>query len=194
MATPVLPPEAVILIDLIGQGRPPGTALKPFYDWLLAVQRALASGGGIGGVTDGTSALPGQVGQIIESNLITTNSVVLTSGVTANVTSIALTPGDWRVFFAGKFNPASGTSIFSALMSLSTASATLQGTPESRQAYLPTPDGGMVGAGGQGIASCNVGPTRISVTANTTLFATAFASFSGGTNRAYGHLWAERRR
>jgi hypothetical protein len=55
-------------------------------------------GGGylpLAGVTNGTDAPPGQIGEVISSNV--TTGVTLTNAAGAAVTSISLTPGDWDI-------------------------------------------------------------------------------------------------
>lgn len=194
MARPVLPPEAVVLIDLLGKlGRPPGTAEKPFYDWMANIHRAVASGGGIAGVTDGSDPAPGQVGEIIESNRLPSSPVFCSSGGINDITTITLTPGDWRVTFSGKLQLTPGTNCGGAIMSISAASGTLGSSSEARYSYLTVPDAGLIGAGAFGIASLFVGPFRMSLGASTIIYSNVLPIFTGSV-RAYGNLQAERRR
>lgn len=56
---------------------------------------ALNPAGGVVGVTDGSSAAPGFVGEIIQA--VNTAGVALTNNTASNVATITLTPGDWDI-------------------------------------------------------------------------------------------------
>jgi hypothetical protein len=49
------------------------------------------------GTTAGTSAGVGKIGEIFQAGVPGGGAIPLTSGVSTNVTSIALGPGDWEV-------------------------------------------------------------------------------------------------
>lgn len=53
--------------------------------------------GGIAGITDGSVAAAGNVGQIISSTILSTSGVTLSTSATTVITSIAITPGEWFV-------------------------------------------------------------------------------------------------
>ena len=137
------------------------------------------------GVTDGSNAPSGQIGEVISSNVTTGVSV---SGV-INLTSIALTAGDWDV--QGEvwitFGNSGGTSpqaamgltsaVFPAAPSLTAARNTLQGVSfaASAQAILP------------------LKPFRLSVSSTTTVYLMAAAT-STPNGTATGNIWARRAR
>lgn len=78
------------------------------------------------GVTDGSSAAAGKVGQMIEANA---SAVALTSGAVINITSISLPAGEWDVY--GEIQLVSSASGVMTAMSggVSTTSATDAGFP-----------------------------------------------------------------
>lgn len=78
------------------------------------------------GVTNGSTATPGYVGELISSYVPDGSAITLTSTVAANVTSVTLTPGDWDCT-AGVRGTQTGASVVSA--SLNTASATIGSPP-----------------------------------------------------------------
>jgi hypothetical protein len=139
------------------------------------------------GITDGVAASTGFVGEIISSTIAVGSAVTLTSGTTSDVTSISLTAGEWYVNGQVDYRAASSTSITILTQGVSSTSATLGGQDTfSRNvsaAFVPT-------------ASNDVGlPVRgqaISLTATTTIYLVANATFSANTLSAYGTLQARR--
>lgn len=142
------------------------------------------------GVTDASSAAAGSVGEVISSVVLVGSAVSLTSGVSANVTSISLTAGDWDVWGEVWLNPAGTTVTSFALIGISTTSATIATVPATNtstaQVFVPA------------VASDNpvmpISPARINVSGTTTTYLVAQASFSVSTNGAYGKIIARRRR
>lgn len=142
------------------------------------------------GVTDASSAAAGSVGEVISSVILVGSAVSLTSTVTANVTSISLTAGDWDVTGEVWLNPAGTTVTAYALAGITTTSATMPTVPATNtstsQVFVPA------------TASDNpvipVSPARINVSGTTTVYLVGSASFSVSTNGAYGKIIARRRR
>src|SRR5215472_14495892 len=58
------------------------------------------------GVQDGSDAAPGQIGEYIFDNRTTASFLSIGSGVSTDLASIAMTPGDWdvqgAVYFQGR--------------------------------------------------------------------------------------------
>jgi len=138
--------------------------------------------GGIAGITNGSAAAVGAVG---ESMTAAGSAISLTTSVVANCTSVTLTAGDWDVWGYVFFVPASGAAITNMQASTSTTSATLAAVPDQAQlAYT-----GMTNFG-QSLQA----PMRIfNVTTSTQVFTVATASFSAGTVTMSCRMFARRR-
>ena len=139
------------------------------------------------GVTDGSNASAGAVGEFVESEVTPGSPVSLTTGVAANVTSVSLTAGDWDVYGSVGFLP-SGLAMFNPTAGwIHTVSATSPGQPNKGAAFyhtVPFTTGGL---------QCNPGlRIRIKITSTTTIYLGAQSSFTGGTLSAFGHLAARR--
>lgn len=159
-----------------------GKATKNWYNfWKGLIQ------GNTSGVTPG----PGLVGEYLDSN-VPYAGVALTTGVLTNVTSKALTAGDWQISALGGIVPAATTTTTGAIMWISTVSATFQNTPVSRFQYFLIPSTGVLGGGMFNGFTTTVGPTRLTVATATTIFLCVQTIFSGGTMSAFGHLQATR--
>jgi hypothetical protein len=133
------------------------------------------------GVTDGSDASPGQVGEIQWS--IATSSVPLTSGIVTNIISLVLPAGDWNV--QGEVWLAGGTGVTLAECAISDTSATLPsgvGMASSMAAF----EGPMRVQG--------LSPFRSSSAISRTYFLVAAMTFTGGTATATGKVWARRMR
>lgn len=139
---------------------------------------------GPSGTITNDDAPPGVRGEIISSAVPSGSAVSLTTATPADVTSISLTPGDWDV--EGNINFAgSGVTLTSSIGGLSSTSAT-----------LPS-DGSEVYSGLQlNTTTATNGVTlprkRISLSATTTIYLEGQATFSAGTEAAFGSLTARR--
>lgn len=148
----------------------------------------LTVSGGIVGDTTGGSAAAGIVGEYVSATVSVGSAVSLSNNVTANVTSMSLSAGDWDVGGLVSFSPGAGTAMTGVFAAISTISAT----------FLPTPGGGIaqVNPGGTvgWVNTLVTGQVRIDVSTTTTVYLVAEASFSGGTLAAYGFISARRAR
>ena len=141
----------------------------------------------IQGVTDGVAAGSGIVGQVVQSTLAVASAVSLTTATAATVTSISLPAGEWYVNGQVDYRAAATTSITILTQGISTTAATLGAQDTfSRNvstAFVPT-------------ASNDVGlPIRgqaLSLTATTTVYLVANATFTLNTLTAYGTIQARR--
>lgn len=142
----------------------------------------------ITGITGGTNATAGSVGEYIISYLVVGSAVGLTTGSPTNVTSIVLTAGDWDVTGNVFFNPATTTSITRYGGSIETVSGAFSSVPTqtsviSSAAFVPG-TGAVIGV-----------PTPIfrqNVTGSTTIYLTAVAVFTVSTLSAFGFISARR--
>lgn len=136
------------------------------------------------GTTINDNAGAGCVGEYVTSTIPSGSAVVLTSGAAANVTSITLTAGDWDVTGQCDF-ALTGASTTLMASGSSPTSATFDVQDSFTQYPIPTTT--LTGEYDQ------VMPTRrVSISATTTLYLVAKATFSAGTASASGTIRARR--
>jgi hypothetical protein len=149
-----------------------------------SVNNQLNNPSNIIGVTNGSFAAIGSVGELIFSVIST--SVSITTGVVSNLTSISLRPGDWDIW--GNINyPANGTTnLGNTAAWISTTSA----TPPNNAFYAAMPS--------VGVSSSAVGFTvpgqPLNVTAPTTVYLSQVAVFTLSTQTIVGTIYARCRR
>jgi hypothetical protein len=149
---------------------------------------AMTWGSAVLGTLTNDSAAAGYVGESTESTVLVGSAVSLTSTTAANVTSIALSAGDWDVCGTVLFNNNAATTTTVQAAAVSNTSAT-----------LPTaPAGGWAETGGSTLTgpsnSLTVGCHRVSIANATTYYLVVRATFATNTKAAYGHIVARRRR
>jgi hypothetical protein len=138
------------------------------------------------GVTDGSNAVAGQIGEFLSASNTTGSPV--TSTVRSNVVSIALPAGDWDVWGAVYFALSAGSS------------TNMQGWISPISNSLPPGYGGvpgtaiLVGSGFTNGCQLNTGTARYSLTATTTIYLGVYNNFTGGTCTATGTIMARRAR
>jgi hypothetical protein len=135
------------------------------------------------GVTDGSNAAAGQVGEVIANSV--TGSSVPTNATVINLVTITLSPGDWDVFAMCFLNSASAVASNYA-WGISTTSATLPAQGAYSGISMSTSNMGGVGL--------PVPPQRYNVTAATTLYLVCLAVASSGTVTGNGSMYARRMR
>ncbi len=145
------------------------------------------------GTTTNNNATAGSVGEYVSSTVLVGSAVSLTTGTTANITSISLTAGDWDVEGLACFNPGGSTPAVYWAAAISTTSATLPTAPAGGfvQLYtsVATSIGGSPNAAFQQI---NTGTARVSIASTTTVYLVTQSTFSVGPNSAFGLLRARR--
>jgi hypothetical protein len=114
--------------------------------------------------------------------------VALTTGVTANVTSISLTAGDSDVFGTLAFVAGATTNITSLTGAASTTSAALPSGIQGRTNIAVFPNAGNTVAGNPSGFFQN----RFSLNATTTVYLVASATFAVSTLSAFGFIAARR--
>jgi hypothetical protein len=135
----------------------------------------------IQGVTNGSTAVAGQVGQTLTNSA---SGVSLTSGVSANCTSVSLTAGDWDVRGNAYFSPAGTTTQAQIAAGINTTSATLPAIPNYSVLTLSIPAGDVESL---------VTPTQIvNVSSTTTAYVVVNATFSTSTETASCFITARR--
>jgi len=152
----------------------------------------VASAIGIKGTVLADNAQGGSIGEVITSTVATGSSITLVSVTSANVTSVALSAGDWDVDGRVCFTLGSTTTMGYLSGGINTVSAT-----------LPLNNAGVVthvGAGTNATTDVTVDPSlsisrvRISIAAPTTIYLVARAKFATSTCKAYGTIYARRAR
>lgn len=135
------------------------------------------------GVTDASNAAAGVVGEYLSSD--TGTSTALTTAVTANIASLSLTAGDWEVSGYIRFLPDAGITMSGFTAGPTTTSA---GTPSPiNRMYIP-----LSYPAGQG-PLMPLGRNRFNVSATTTVYITANATFGGsGVLNAQAGITARR--
>jgi hypothetical protein len=143
---------------------------------------------GITGTTTNNNASTGYVGEYISSTVGNTTAS-LTTGVTANLTSLSLTAGDWDVSGSVQFDVGATTNITYWYSSISTTSATLGGNANSNNSTSPTAAGTVFGATAFTLQSPTV---RISIASTTTVYLVTNVGFTISTVNAGGTIRARR--
>jgi hypothetical protein len=154
-----------------------------------ALSRSGDGGIPVQGTNTNDSAAAGFVGEVISSTVLTGSGILLTTATPANVTSISLTAGDWDVYHLAYFNPAGATNMTLWFASIALVSATLDVTP-GRYILTRYPGGSVIGGdfGGYMVGD------QLSISATTTVYMVVRADFTVSTCRAFGKIYARRRR
>lgn len=135
--------------------------------------------GGITGLTTGTAAAAGIVGQVLEA---VGTSTSLTTATNANTVTLSLTAGEWEVSDSLQITNSANVSALS--FGTSTTSATFPTNWYERYSITTTISTG---------SSIRQGATRrVRVTTTTTLYLVASATFASGTCTALGYIRAQR--
>ena len=139
------------------------------------------------GVTDGSNAAAGTIGEYVEGIRALASSINVVSATPINITSISLTAGDWDVEGNVQQNNVGGPTTTAMHAWVSSVSAALP-------AGLGT-EGGYVqwrGSTTGNIGTCT-GNRRFNLTATTTVYLSCQETFTGGSSVAsYGMLRARR--
>ena len=140
----------------------------------------------IHGVTDGSSAGAGIVGEYISSTVLQVSAVSLTTATPSNVTSITLTAGCWEVgaFVALIF----GAGATYGIGCINTVSAT---TVDLAFQANSTSNSGDLCTGG-GYLACTPPMKRLNLTTTTTVYLVTEAGFATSTCSACGAIYATR--
>jgi hypothetical protein len=147
----------------------------------LQASGLLTPNGGIAGVTDGSNAAAGQVGEFLNN----TNSGNPSSGAWTNYLSLSLTAGDWDVWIlqSASWSGGSGQTAFCGISTTTTSAGIVAG-----------------GSNGVGFTSNimgqyynSAGPCRVSLSAPAIIYGLYYFQFTG-TCSLTGNLNARRRR
>jgi hypothetical protein len=123
-----------------------------------------------------------------------TGNIALATSTPVNVAAISLTAGDWDVSASVGFTGGGTTTITFALGLITTTSATAAiPAANMERINLQIPNGATLFAGSS-LFALPVGPTRLSLSATTTVYLVCNQSFGTSTMAATGALSARRRR
>lgn len=145
--------------------------------------------GGVVGTTTNDNAAAGYVGEWMFAELVRASSASLSTGVSVDLTSIAITAGDWMVGGQVGFTPANTTTVSSLIGWYSTTSATIPSLDSGTRAQ-----NGITYTSAGGAHMLQLPIFRLSLAASATLYLSANATFAVSTNVAFGNLWARRTR
>lgn len=143
---------------------------------------------GILGTNTNNYADAGSVGEYLSASVTSASAVSLVTTVSKNVTSIALTAGDWWVGGAVAFTYGATTSITHIQGSASQASNTLDADIKFSMpmaAFVPGANSPM---------AQSVPVTRVILAAPATIYLVAYGTFTVSTLSAFGHIFARRAR
>ena len=140
------------------------------------------------GVAGGSNASAGQIGEVMSAS-VAAIATGLTSGSPLNVASVTLTPGDWDVRGSYVLSGTGSTTFTVANCGFNTVSATLPASNlyNTRNSSTFTPPNNIY-------ASAEVPSQRINVSAATTIYLVAQATFAASTAGAGGTITARRMR
>lgn len=144
-----------------------------------------ATGVAILGTTTNDNAATGYVGEYVSSTVDSGSAVSLTTGTSANITSISLTAGDWDVTGIALFSPNAATTFTYLTAGASTSSAVVFGNDAGAQVF-------------NGFSAPAIHPRfaipvkRLSVASTQTVYLVAEAGFAVNTMSAYGRIEARR--
>jgi len=141
------------------------------------------------GVSDGSAATAGQIGEFKTAQTLSTAPIPLTTNVAAVIATLALTAGDWDVWGASGFNTTTSTGNPVARGWISPTGAS---TPPSLDQLGGNAVRNPTNAATQMLLA--IPATRVSLSApgNVTLGATV--TFGNGTYAGWGQIMARRRR
>ena len=143
----------------------------------------------ITGVTDASNASAGSVGEYISATLSSGSAVSLTTFTAKTVTSISLTAGDWDVTGVVNMFFGATTNVVAAYGGASIVNNTL-GANNTFTGTLYATTGAVLGDVLQ--TRSPIPMQRISISATTTVYLIAFASFTVSTVNAHGEIRARR--
>lgn len=160
-----------------------------------------AAAGQLPGTTTNDNASAGNVGEFIFSAVLVGSAVSLTSSVTANLTSISLTAGDWDVDMVVYTTVGGTTQLDEMEIAINGTSATLptRGAAGSNGVQAGSNNfQNFIGNLGSGAAGANqtltTGRTRVSLASTTTIYGVVQTFFTVSTCAIYGVMRARRAR
>jgi hypothetical protein len=152
---------------------------------------AIADAGQIPGVATNTDAAAGDVGEEKIASLAIASATALASGTAKTVVSLTLTPGDWDISGWVGFDLGGTTVATNLRAGISTVTNTMASNDSGRLSILgvKTPGGGESSA-----SLLPIPASRVLISANTTYYLVAQATWTTSTISAWGSIRARRMR
>lgn len=147
------------------------------------------SGPDYAGTTTTDDAQAGKIGERLTGQLAAASTTSLSTGTAKNITSVQLTAGDWEVSGAVHFVPANTTTVTNLVAGISATTDT-QPSTDSLGGYSQR--GANYTAAGTVWNTVVVAPVRISLSATTTYYMVATATFGASTCTGHGFIRATR--
>jgi hypothetical protein len=142
------------------------------------------------GEIDGVAATAGNIGQVIQSTVLVGAAVsIATSGTPINVTSIALTAGDWDVEGQVTMVAAAASMAAGSLQEAGINSTSITLPVDGSESYEPVQNAITTTSFKQ---TFNIARKVINSSSATTQYLVAVATFTAGTVSAYGNITARR--
>ena len=141
------------------------------------------------GVTNGGNAASGVVGEYLSSVVLAGGAIGLSTGVSADITTLALAAGDYDVWGSVVFSPAASTTVTALEGWIGNASATPPTLPNGG-AMVSIQTAFTTGV----IQALPVGTQRVTSSGPVTLYLSVQAAFGTSTMTGFGGMWARRRR
>lgn len=137
------------------------------------------------GITNGSNAAGGQVGEYISQN--SAAGISPASGAQVTLVTLSLTPGDWDVWGSAMFSIAAGGTMTNMQAWLNAGVATLPATPNTN--YLALAGTGVsVGT----IFAAPVGMLRVSISTTTNVYLAGVVVYSAASVTVAGSVAARR--
>lgn len=165
------------------------TLIAPTLGSATATSLSFSSTTGTIGTASNTARPAGSVGELIESEVLVGAAVSLTNNTAANVTSIALTAGNWLVWGNAAYLSGASTSITTFSSAVSLTSAAFETVPSSGSVQTQRSAAFVPGAA---TSVYPVGMRRLSLSGTTTVYLIGFSNFTVSTMSAYGYIGAIR--
>lgn len=141
------------------------------------------------GEIDGVAATAGNIGQPFQSTVPSGSAISLTTATPANVTSIALTAGDWDVEGQVTMIATSASMAAGSLQEAGINSTSVTLPVDGSESYEPVQNAITTTSFKQ---TFNIARKIINISAGATEFLVAVATFTAGTVTAYGNITARR--
>lgn len=141
----------------------------------------------IPGTTTNNNATAGNIGELIESEILAGSAVVIPTGFARNVTSISLTAGDWNVWGNVAAVPIAGGNTSNVIGWTSDVSATVPTMP-NKGGYTQMPYGSSTSS----LVVIPVGVRRFSLASTTTIYLSTYVAYAGASLSVYGYIGARR--
>ncbi len=145
------------------------------------------------GVTDASSASTGIIGEYLSSTIALGSATSLTSNTAKDITTLTLSPGDWKPWGTIAIIPAGTTTLSSFVGSVNTTSGVQATSPAGGSMFtlnLPVTTGFTTGA----TQMLPTGQSRQNVSVTTVIYLVVTVVFNISTCTGYGFLAARRMR